>query len=205
MPDNEDPILMCPENVEMRVTHGELYGTPTWPPPVVTDNSGEIDVISASHINGTSKFYVNVIETVEYNATDYSGNVGYCNFTVLVIGRSNINDTSPCNASNLIYSEALYRMNMKSYQCFFFLDDVPPILACPANRTDPTEFNSSFAIVYWDLPTVMENTPAMVDLTSDVDNGTSVNLGDTLTVTYTGTDASGNNGTCFFQVTVNGM
>ncbi|XP_033636709.1 uncharacterized protein LOC117297670 [Asterias rubens] len=165
--DNEDPILMCPENVEMRVTHGELYGTPTWPPPVVTDNSGEIDVISASHINGTSKFYVNVIETVEYNATDYSGNVGYCNFTVLVI------------------------------------DDVPPILACPANRTDPTEFNSSFAIVYWDLPTVMENTPAMVDLTSDVDNGTSVNLGDTLTVTYTGTDASGNNATCFFQVTVN--
>ena len=74
----------------MLVTHGQLFGTPTWPPPVVTDNSGEIDVISASHINGTSSFYVNVIETVEYNATDYSGNVGYCNFTVLIIGRSNI-------------------------------------------------------------------------------------------------------------------
>ncbi|XP_033637151.1 hyalin-like [Asterias rubens] len=165
--DNEDPILTCPENVEMHVTLGQLFSTPTWSPPVVTDNSGEIDVTSASHINGMSMFYVDVIETVEYNATDYSGNVGYCNFTVLII------------------------------------DDLPPILACPANRTDPTEFNSSFAIVYWDLPTVVENTQTMVDLTSDVDNGTSVNLGDTLTVTYTGTDASGNNGTCVFQVTVN--
>ena len=110
-----------------------------------------------------------------------------------------------CPKSHILRSTVQDEKEILSMFFFFFLDDLPPILACPANRTDPTEFNSSFAIVYWDLPTVMENTPAMVDLTSDVDNGTSVNLGDTLTVTYTGTDASGNNGTCVFQVTVNGM
>ena len=87
--DNEDPVLTCPDNVIQNLPDGQQNDTVTWPAPQVIDNSGEsLDAVS-SHINGSSVFLNNMEETVVYNATDSSNNVGYCNFTVLLKGTLN--------------------------------------------------------------------------------------------------------------------
>ena len=54
------------------------------------------------------------------------------------------------------------------------------------------------------MPTVTDNVPATVNVVSDKVNGATVHIGETITVTFTATDPSGNNDTCQFTATVIG-
>ena len=85
--DEEDPVLVCPEDRIDVVPDGQLNATITWPEPSVMDNSGEVLTAVASMEN-SSTVPVGEAITIYYNATDMAGNTGYCNFTVTVIGRS---------------------------------------------------------------------------------------------------------------------
>ncbi|XP_022109740.1 uncharacterized protein LOC110989561 isoform X3 [Acanthaster planci] len=81
------------------------------------------------------------------------------------------------------------------------IDNVPPVITCPSNVSRPTAFNQSYGPVTWDQPTVTDNVPRTVTVTSDHVNGSNFDLGDTI-VTLTATDAAMNNDTCQFKVTV---
>ncbi|XP_038055943.1 mucin-17-like [Patiria miniata] len=81
------------------------------------------------------------------------------------------------------------------------IDNVPPVITCPATLTEPTAFNKFYGPVTWVPPTVTDNVPATVTVMSDYVNGSNFDLGDTV-VTLTAIDAAGNNDTCQFTITI---
>ena len=84
--DDEDPVIECPDNIEVDADPGQNYATVTWFPPNVTDNSGEAITPMLSHSSG-SQFPFGPT-TVIVNATDSHSNTASCNFSVNVLGRS---------------------------------------------------------------------------------------------------------------------
>ena len=84
--DNEPPTLSCPSNIIQEVTSGNLNGAVvTWSPATVSDNSGEPLTAVLTNTQQTSgSFFVFGSYTIEYAATDASGNRGVCDFLVSV-------------------------------------------------------------------------------------------------------------------------
>ncbi|XP_022082302.1 mucin-2-like isoform X2 [Acanthaster planci] len=97
-------------------------------------------------------------------------------------------------------------------RCVFFIniedgspvaDNVPPTINnCPNDISVTATSGANIAVVTWTEPTATDNAPGTVTLQSPTGSGSSFNLGSTV-VTYTATDASGNQATCSFTVTVN--
>ncbi|MDX2302057.1 MAG: DUF4082 domain-containing protein [Microscillaceae bacterium] len=80
-------------------------------------------------------------------------------------------------------------------------DNTPPLISnCPANISVNNDLAECAADVSWTAPTANDNSGS-VTLTSNFAPGTSFPVG-TSTVTYTATDAAGNQATCSFTVTV---
>ena len=84
--DDEDPVIECPDDIEVDADPGQNYATVTWFPPNVTDNSGEAITPMLSHSSG-SQFPFGPT-TVIVNASDSHSNTVSCNFTVNVLGKS---------------------------------------------------------------------------------------------------------------------
>ena len=83
-------------------------------------------------------------------------------------------------------------------------DDVDPIIAnCPSTITVYTEATTCDAVATWTAPTATDNCTdaAAITWASTSNPGATFPLG-TTAVTYTATDASGNNATCTFDVIV---
>ncbi|XP_072025661.1 uncharacterized protein [Amphiura filiformis] len=82
--DEEPPeFIQCPETIEQNLPDsGTSRVEITWTEPSVTDNSGIAPTISATRNSGDS-FPVGEF-TVEYVATDGTGNMGYCDFSIIV-------------------------------------------------------------------------------------------------------------------------
>lgn len=76
----------------------------------------------------------------------------------------------------------------------------PTLTACPANITQDTDPDMCDAVVTWTPPTANDNCPGVIR-TSTHNPGDTFALG-TTTVTYTATDASGNNVSCSFDITI---
>jgi HYR domain-containing protein/putative Ig domain-containing protein len=81
------------------------------------------------------------------------------------------------------------------------IDTQPPSIACPANITKSTDPNSCSALVSYAAPTVTDNCPGAT-ATCTPPSGTTFPKGVT-TVTCIATDASGNQSSCSFAITVN--
>ena len=93
-------------------------------------------------------------------------------------------------------------MIKRDFVCLSTLDSQPPIISgCPLDITENSDSRTTVNIT-WTQPTATDNSEA-VTLTSDYSPGDRFPIG-TTTVTYTATDASGNNETCLFNVTVVG-
>ncbi|XP_072029649.1 uncharacterized protein [Amphiura filiformis] len=89
-------------------------------------------------------------------------------------------------------------------QCSFVItveDTQPPILTCPTDQTVPNDFNQATAVVSWPDIAVVENHGEAPVAYSDHPSGFSFPIGSTV-VLYSATDASGNVGTCTFNVNV---
>ena len=82
--DDEDPVLTCPPDILIGTDPGLITGNATWDPANVTDNSMQSYTPVADAESGTP-FPIGVT-TVQFNATDDSGNTGSCTFTVTVEG-----------------------------------------------------------------------------------------------------------------------
>ncbi|CAH1277139.1 SVEP1 [Branchiostoma lanceolatum] len=80
--DSLDPVCeSCPEDVS--VYSADREKVIDWDEPTWSDNSGDITDIYRSH-NPGSLFYWGAPQLVYYIARDDAGNMGFCNFTVIV-------------------------------------------------------------------------------------------------------------------------
>jgi len=80
------------------------------------------------------------------------------------------------------------------------VDDTPPNLVCPQNKTVPNDAGQCGAVVTWTEPTPWDAC-GLESLTSDRHSGEFFDVG-TTTVTYTAVDKSGLTSTCDFTITV---
>ena len=78
----------------------------------------------------------------------------------------------------------------------------PTITSCPTNMSVPTTIGSCTGLVSWTPPAVTDNcVGATIMQTTGPVNGTALTPG-SYSVTYTATDASGNQGVCAFSINV---
>ncbi|XP_033625701.1 uncharacterized protein LOC117288937, partial [Asterias rubens] len=139
----------------------------TWTAPTAFDNSGVMPDITVSP-RGPGAFTVGTT-TIEYTATDGSGNMATCNFIVQV---QQLPDT-----------------------------EAPVLVGCPTQITREIPVGASAISITWDTPTVTDNSLAnIVPQVSPRGQG-SFSAGNTF-ITYTATDAAGNEGSCSFPVIV---
>jgi gliding motility-associated-like protein len=151
---------------------GDCEAVATWDPAVATDNCGIFT--ESCDFNSGDSFPLGTT-TVTCTATDDSGNTANCSFTVTV------------------------------------LDTVPPVISCPADLTVNTDAGLCSAVVNnigltfddnCSLDTVFYQISGATLASGGGDaSGTNFFLG-TSTVSYTAIDASGNESTCSFTVTV---
>lgn len=81
--------------------------------------------------------------------------------------------------------------------------ELPTFSSCPANITAPSNPGFCNAVVSWIAPTASDNCPGVtIAQTIGPASGSTFPVG-TTTISYTATDASGNNSVCSFTVTVN--
>ena len=82
--DRQPPTTVnCPGNMVVQSGADGSAWVATYDPPTFTDNNGTASVVT-NHPKGSS-FAVGTTTTVTFNATDYSGNVAVCRFTVTVL------------------------------------------------------------------------------------------------------------------------
>ncbi|XP_072051852.1 hyalin-like [Amphiura filiformis] len=81
--DRSPPTLTCPRDITQSVTLNSGGATITWQPPSVRDNSGSIQSQTSTHNSGD--FFGIGATTVEYMASDASGNIGRCSFQVAIV------------------------------------------------------------------------------------------------------------------------
>ena len=83
------------------------------------------------------------------------------------------------------------------------LDNVAPVITCPANITTDSDVNSCNAFVNYALPTVTDNcaTGIVPTLTAGQTSGSNFPNG-TTTISYTANDGNGNSASCSFTITV---
>jgi len=89
------------------------------------------------------------------------------------------------------------------FSCFTAADTTPPVITCPANQVANVASNGISATVTYPAATATDNSGGAVTLAYSNPSGSTFNFG-TTTVVVTGTDPSGNQGTCTFTVTVQG-
>ena len=83
--DDELPNITCPADVMNNTTLGLANGSAMWSNATVTDNSGETITPVVNETSGSS-FDIGV-HTVQFTATDSSGNSNNCTFTVTIEGK----------------------------------------------------------------------------------------------------------------------
>jgi len=80
-------------------------------------------------------------------------------------------------------------------------DNLPPIIACPADITVNTDAGMCSAIVTFPMPLVLDNCSATATQTGGLASGSAFPVG-VNTVEFTATDGSGNTAICSFIITV---
>ncbi|WP_217179230.1 HYR domain-containing protein [Gillisia limnaea] len=80
--DNEAPAIACPANVNQTAEAGESFAIVTFEDATATDNC-DVSVEQTAGLTSGSQFPIGV-STVEFTATDASGNTSTCNFTITI-------------------------------------------------------------------------------------------------------------------------
>lgn len=81
--DTQNPVITnCPEQgIVVTANDGERFAAVSWPPFVVTDNSGHVDLISS---NGAPGNYPIGSTTIQYVYADAQGNSATCQFPITI-------------------------------------------------------------------------------------------------------------------------
>lgn len=183
--DSENPTINCPVSLTVNNDIGSCSAIVNGLSPIPNDNCTVASVTFSltgatigSGSNDASGSIFNLGTTiVSYNVTDAAGNSSSCNFNVTVVDNEN------------------------------------PVINCPSNVTIGNDIGFCSAVVNNIHPVSSSDNCSVSSITYDLTgattgsginnaSGNTFNLGVT-TVTYTITDATGNNSTCSFTVTVN--
>ncbi|HLP12161.1 MAG TPA: DUF2341 domain-containing protein [Flavobacteriales bacterium] len=82
--DNQIPVFTsCPLNIAVNNTPGSCGAVVFWPAPVANDNCGGLVLTQTTGLPSGSSFPIGTT-SISYTATDISGNVATCSFTVTV-------------------------------------------------------------------------------------------------------------------------
>ena len=87
--DSEIPTFTnCPSNQNVNTDAGENYATLSWSVPVDSDNQCVISVVSNYNPGDQLPLNSGLENTISntYTATDKSGNIGTCTFSITVTG-----------------------------------------------------------------------------------------------------------------------
>ncbi|HRK29227.1 MAG TPA: HYR domain-containing protein, partial [Chitinophagales bacterium] len=93
--DSQAPSITCPANLTLPTTTGSCFAVAQWAVPTGTDNCGGVVSVTGSALSG-SAFGIGTT-TVNYVATDVSGNTATCSFTVTVTDNQAPTITCPAN------------------------------------------------------------------------------------------------------------
>ncbi len=86
--DTQDPVIVCPENIEIKNDPGECGAVVNYKIEDPSDNCPGVEMKQTAGL-ASGEFFPVGITTVTYTATDASGNTSSCSFTVTV------NDVEP--------------------------------------------------------------------------------------------------------------
>ncbi|MCF6308655.1 MAG: HYR domain-containing protein [Flavobacteriaceae bacterium] len=81
--DNEVPVIVCPMDVDISTDPGVCGAEVDFPIAVALDNCGGVTVVQTGGLPSNSFFPIGV-STVEFTATDDSGNSTVCSFTITI-------------------------------------------------------------------------------------------------------------------------
>ena len=79
--DTEAPVVTCPVNIAVNSDPGQCGAIVNWNPVTASDNCG-VDSLGGSSVSGD--FFPVGLTTVTFTATDSAGNIGSCDFDILV-------------------------------------------------------------------------------------------------------------------------
>ena len=96
--DNENPNLTCPANVTMNTTPGLCTAIVSYTAPVGTDNCPGVTTALVSGL-GSGATFPKGISTEAYRASDATGNVKNCTFTITVEDHQDPSLTCPANVA----------------------------------------------------------------------------------------------------------
>ena len=187
--DNIAPVITCPSNISVNTTPATCNASVAVPNPVINDNCGvtlltwSMGGVTPGSSPGTG---INYVGTQTFN-------LGTTSVTYTIRDASGNQTTCSFNVA--------------------VIDDVNPVISCPANMTAFTSTSSCSASVVTPNPTISDNCTvsslnwtitqgATTVATGSGNLGTRVFSLGTSTVTYTVTDGSGNTATCSYTVTV---
>ena len=75
----------CPQTIMENADRGKMSASVTWTPPIATDNSGvEPDIVLP--VKRPGEIFSAGEHYIRYRASDKRGNVGECNFKIIVTG-----------------------------------------------------------------------------------------------------------------------
>lgn len=81
--DSIDPIISCLENIVVNTNPGDCFATVNFSNALAIDNCSVVSVVQTDGLPSGSQFPVGV-STVEFTATDTSGNTSICTFDITV-------------------------------------------------------------------------------------------------------------------------
>jgi hypothetical protein len=173
-PDGEAPVISgCPSDQTVSLSPGSDVATVTWVEPTATDNSGQEPGVAKSH-QPPATFPRDTITRVSYVFFDNSGNFETCAFTVTILSNGNGGST----------------------------DNILPVFTnCPDDLVSYVNGPDATSSVAWTVPTATDNSGIPPTVTGGLSPPVSLGVGST-TVTYTATDASGNQVDCTFTVSI---
>ncbi|XP_072024978.1 uncharacterized protein [Amphiura filiformis] len=171
--DTTPPTLTCPQDQTATVNPGQTFTVVNYPPATAFDNSGGQVSINYSPPSGSSFSANPPVTTVSVVASDPSGNVARCTFTVTVT------TTGPGP------------------------DITPPNVNCPPNQQATIPQGQGGTVVTYPAATATDNSGRFVQLSYSTPSGNFFSANPpTTTVTVTARDSSGNQAICQFTVTL---
>lgn len=175
--DTQAPTITCPANVSKSTDPNQCQATVNYPTPTVSDNCP----CGAPSKTSEKSTDVACVPT----CSPASGSMFPKGVT-----------TVTCNVSDVAGNPA---------SCSFTVtvqDMQPPSITCPANVTKNTDPTKCFTTATYPAPTVSDNCSGVGTPTCSPASGSTFQKG-TTTVTCMVSDASSNQSTCMFTVTVN--
>lgn len=119
--DNENPTIVCPDEININSTDGECGAIVNFEPPVGTDNCSGATTNRLSDLGNGSFFPVGTT-TVTYRVNDAASNSTDCSFTI-TIADNEMPELTNCPPAQFIHATDNCEVNLPDYRAFVTMMD----------------------------------------------------------------------------------